>query len=472
MDSENKKLKKWSGIAEKFNKNNTILSIKSLGEIELKYISFGDIIYLIDNLKTTLDAKEYTLKSLYHQLLKPEISYEEFCKIPQDKLTEITRCFVQHESHTFKYFSEFDNDIFLNFRNTINKYYQEEFKFHSMDETIQSSIKVINEFNRKYQGSIVKQIQESISIINEQYTRSQLQVTESLKPIIHLYQNSMVPVIQQIRNYQKDIAKHLEPCMTQIQFTANYLEKLKPQIELWQNWIKQNTNIYKKHIDYWREFAKQYKLTEKQALDILRKYKWPITPSLPFNFIFEIVAASKNSNSAKNAINRLFVEYFTMNNCSNLKDLFSNWKENEIFKPRITILKDCINLFSNDNIKINKSNLIIPTLIAQIDGIQKDFMLQKGVTFDSKKHKWKDNTGNVVKWNDWFQCQTLTEELLDVSNDIFLNILFQKALPGEPLKIPFTFNRHKIMHGEYLKYGRIDNSIRSFLILDFLASLK
>ena len=61
--------------------------------------------------------------------------------------------------------------------------------------------------------------------------------------------------------------------------------------------------------------------------------------------------------------------------------------------------------------------------------------------------------------------------MLDLANEIFLNILFQIAYPGKPLKTPFTFNRHKIIHGEYLKYGRIDNTIRAFLILDFLATL-
>jgi len=56
----------------------------------------------------------------------------------------------------------------------------------------------------------------------------------------------------------------------------------------------------------------------------------------------------------------------------------------------------------------------------------------------------------------------------ELANEVFLNILFQGSQRGEPLKTPFTFNRHKIMHGEYVKYGRIDNTIRAFLILDFL----
>jgi hypothetical protein len=111
--------------------------------------------------------------------------------------------------------------------------------------------------------------------------------------------------------------------------------------------------------------------------------------------------------------------------------------------------------------KCNPSNFVIPTLIAQIDGIRIEFMDQNGLSFWTKDKVWKR----------WFEGQTSNQELLDLANDIFLNILFQKSQPGKPLETPFTFSRHKIMHGEYLRYGRIDNTIRAFLILDFLATL-
>lgn len=50
-------------------------------------------------------------------------------------------------------------------------------------------------------------------------------------------------------------------------------------------------------------------------------------------------------------------------------------------------------------------------------------------------------------------------------------VICQKSQIGKPLEAPFTFSRHKILHGGYVKYGRIDNTIRAFLVLDFLASL-
>jgi hypothetical protein len=46
--------------------------------------------------------------------------------------------------------------------------------------------------------------------------------------------------------------------------------------------------------------------------------------------------------------------------------------------------------------------------------------------------------------------------------------LFQTAYNGSKLtKLP-KFSRHKIMHGESIDYGNIENTIRAFMLIDFL----
>ena len=81
---------------------------------------------------------------------------------------------------------------------------------------------------------------------------------------------------------------------------------------------------------------------------------------------------------------------------------------------------------------------------------------------------------NNDNWKRDFRSITESDIYSDVSglaNDILLDFLFQNAYPGLPLEMPFTFNRHKILHGEITKYGRFDNTLRAFLILDFLNSV-
>lgn len=55
-------------------------------------------------------------------------------------------------------------------------------------------------------------------------------------------------------------------------------------------------------------------------------------------------------------------------------------------------------------------------------------------------------------------------------NDVFLDILFQKAYHGEKCT-SLHFSRHKILHGEITNYGQKDFTVRCFMILDFLSEL-
>ena len=58
------------------------------------------------------------------------------------------------------------------------------------------------------------------------------------------------------------------------------------------------------------------------------------------------------------------------------------WASNPLFEGRIKIIKDCINLLKTNNKNINYSNLIVPTLIPQIEGIQMEFMKMNGLAVD------------------------------------------------------------------------------------------
>ncbi len=255
-----------------------------------------------------------------------------------------------------------------------------------------------------------------------------------------------------------DAATYISEMMPQIWHVATYISEM---LQFWQEWIEENKRLFDNYTKFWQIFQEQYKITEQEAIQILRKYKWFITPSLPSDFVFVVVEIGRKPSNQRSAMNRLFVTYFSSNNFINLENLVDGWKTNAIFKPRMKIFRDCIFIMRNAKGRQNPSNSVLPTLIAQIDGIRVEFMKRNGLSFWEKDKVWKK----------LFKDQTPNQDLSNLVNDIFLNILFQKSQPGVPLETPFTFNRHKVMHGEYLKYGRIDNTIRAFLILDFLSSL-
>jgi hypothetical protein len=212
------------------------------------------------------------------------------------------------------------------------------------------------------------------------------------------------------------------------------------------------------------EMLNTLRINHFEAVKILRKYKWLLTPSMTPSFVHQIKKLGKKRGNQLGKINKLYVSYFMDNNCNNVKELIMRWSKIPLLKSRIKILLDCYFILRIQSKTINTSNVVLPVLIAQIDGILTDYGHQKGLY--RKENDWKNKFRNQIT------NPMLFESSIDLANEVLLDLLFQKSIPGKPLSIPFTFNRHKIMHGENTKYGRTTNVIRALLIIDFLSYCK
>lgn len=204
---------------------------------------------------------------------------------------------------------------------------------------------------------------------------------------------------------------------------------------------------------------------------VLNKYQWFVFPEMPMPFVFELMECSLTDNPRKE-INKLYFDFFAYNDFENLKDLVRKWELSGKFRQgRMRIIRDCLNAIVNaENNKI-PSTLIVPTLIAQIDGIQREFLIKNDFKLLNTRFKFKGEGKQMNQKEAWNHIYNPNDMFSSITNDIVLDVLFANSLPGEPIKTPITFNRHKIMHGEHLNYGTIPNTLRTFLILDFLHSL-
>jgi len=458
LQMKKSKQSKNKGVVFNLSKNNTELEIKSLGDIELKYISYGDTREIAKLLPQKKSDKDFVLQILFQQLVKPQIKFSEFEKISEKELKKLARAFVKKEDYTFKHFKN-TGDFFKDFRQALQNHYDkhiEELR-KTFEPIIKSTQETLTAFQKNY-GSVIQQAIDTNSYIQdtmrqftsvaEQFQKTQLQITESIKPIIEQY-NATARILA---------------------------EFIKPQIEIWQKWAEQNKSVFQNSGKQWAEFQKKYKIAEEKAVVVLQKYKWFVSPSMPIDFVFEVVQLGQKKGRQDKAINKLFVDYFSKDNWENLEILVSDWGKNNLFKKRLKIINDCIQTLKETSNKTNTVNVVLPTLIAQIDGFLTDYLDSKGIPYDCAYDDFIQN-GKVKKIGRKSQFKennfkVLTSNLDDLANDIFLNILFQRSQKGKPLKTPFNFNRHKIMHGENIKYGRNDYLVRTFLLLDFLAHLK
>ncbi len=404
---------------------------ESLGEIEFRYILVKDLEFFIKLLNKVKNDREFVINVLHHQTISPKISVSEFSKIPDSKLIEIAQEFLKYEPEVFRYFKENNNkDFFAEFKKAIEELYKESILPITK---IGESIRKIREQLKTFSSVLFcTDLFKSLSLINKQFKKPYLEHLNFLKKI----SDSFSPIFQ-------------------------FSKFLSPQIEFWKKWTEINKKIFTPYENFWKVFREKYEEAEKEVVSILKKYKWLISPNMPLSFIFEVVKISKKQGNQRSAINKLFVNYFSVNNFKNLEELINKWENNSFFKPRMKIFKDCLGVIKHAKKKYNPSNVVLPVLIAQIDGIRLEFMNRNGLSFRIRDEDWKE----------FFKNQIPEHPLLELANWIFIDILFQKAFPGQPLKTPFIFNRHKIMHGETLRYGRIDNVIRTFLILDFLANI-
>ena len=220
---------------------------------------------------------------------------------------------------------------------------------------------------------------------------------------------------------------------------------------------------------FWDNFQINYQIPSLDAQKCLKKYNWFISPNMYIPIVYEIMEVCNSSSEHKQKeINNIFVNYFLENDYKKLDGMVDKWSTNPLFKRRIKIIKDCVNIMKVSGNDINYSNLVVPTLIAQIDGIQKEFMKLNG--FQITRYGFIDSEGNKIDKNNYFRKLTSDNEFFDSMNDFFLDVLFQTANPGEKCK-SLHFSRHKILHGEITNYGQKVFTIRCFMILDFLSEL-
>ena len=136
----------------------------------------------------------------------------------------------------------------------------------------------------------------------------------------------------------------------------------------------------------------------------------------------------------------------------------------KIFKDSFESIK-----ILNKNKKINYRNIIIPTLINQIEGIKNDY-LSTHRSLPNNRSIFYETNGNEKSVKKVFEsiAANQNDDIMRWGFKFFIDILFQQD--GDKTKI-INFSRHKISHGKIVLYGRKETLLRTILILDFLSQM-
>lgn len=263
----------------------------------------------------------------------------------------------------------------------------------------------------------------------------------------------------------------------------NIQEIIKPYQIMWESWAEKNKSIKEIHDQtqkYIKDAFKRFNISKKEAFNYLEKYHWIISPNMDNEIIYKVIEIFKSESEHKQKeINELFNNYFFDNDCEKLYELLTIWETKPRFNNRIKIIRNCIDTIKIMPENFNFSDVIVPTLIAQTEGVQMDIVEEYYYKLDDKYRIWiseteklTDEHGTNIKFDEFYESLIINDEFLEAMNNLFIEILFQKTYPRQPYKKSIHFSRNKILHGENTQYGRKVYTSRCFLILDFLSELK
>ena len=200
---------------------------------------------------------------------------------------------------------------------------------------------------------------------------------------------------------------------------------------------------------------KTYENMDKLAILLDKQcYAIPLNLSIPtLNNLADYVASIENNKDYKKEIDKIMLKLIKKDNWKYIEKLLDGFVKNKSLpSERMEILKSCLAILRNNSMK-NASNVIIPTLFAQIDGIWQD-MFDKNL---NKKAGLREMVQNAKSEYDKSCSKILIEKLFKYTKES---------------KEAEDFCRNKVMHGEQLSYGNIFNVIKAFLLIEFLVFMK
>lgn len=174
---------------------------------------------------------------------------------------------------------------------------------------------------------------------------------------------------------------------------------------------------------------------------ILAEYNYLLPLTLPlgvYSDLLEYLNNTKESANREKEIGNLLLKLFSYKKWEMASEIVSKLNNNDkINTKRIVILEDCIKVLKRNSRK-TAANTILPVLIAQIDGIWVDILGSKD----------KDKLKNTIK-------NMKNDKYANPARELLVDILFQYTRTAIPVKSDFC--RNKILHGEEVEYGSINN---------------
>lgn len=219
------------------------------------------------------------------------------------------------------------------------------------------------------------------------------------------------------------------------------------------------------------QLVESWDRTDQRAARKISRHGWVLPTNCRVSFLGKV--AGLPSNTRRGKVSQLFqTEYFSRD-CAELKRISAKWPTLQNARKRAPILISCVNTV-HISIKggIDPAPAVIPTLIAQIDGMLTDYLRRKKINFERPYDDRKNQIGRKGALRASKPDPQLPTTIHEHTLNFFLERLFKRYHPGSKSGRPPAINRHAIMHGHSTKYGTKENLLKILALVDFIAHLQ
>ncbi len=212
------------------------------------------------------------------------------------------------------------------------------------------------------------------------------------------------------------------------------------------------------------EESKEFHKFEQQAFN---NSGWWITPSLMEVPVYKFRnAVIKYNKGQKIAITNLYISIYQKNNCKYLGQVLNSWDSNKYFKPWMKIIRQALEAHVD-----KKYFLSVPALLLVAEGISTNYCKKNKI-----KIPYKENSKGGEKIKKALNYIKNNKEIEFLNADFFIlaldNIIYAQTYKINKKTFKYFLNRHAVLHGGTTDYGTLKNSLKCFMLLDFLSILK
>jgi len=450
--------------------NHTTRKIDGLGNVTLSYLTIGDIRDAYKSIED-IDEKEKPTKFsnfiLSRTIIEPIISSDDIDTLEAKTLNELVD-FVVDSIDILDYFTQTSTELshrerfYIAFNNHEKEY------FDNLRQIIKPQFdKFYKSINKQHLESF-KRLSNSLLVsqnIFEKYTLPKLTfsasnfsiptIDEKFYDNVLKISNNIVRVSEQTTSTFQNFVKSVEPFLKEADnFTKHFSSNLAAINISFKDTV--DIGIFENLI---KGFKKQ-----KDLVDACKASGWPFAPSMPTELRGKIVQLYREGKGRY--ISRSIIAYYEKNDYQNLKMMVCSWENNDLFQPRMHILRDALEAHCS-----KKYTLSVPTLIPQIEGIMNDYVHSNGliVKLGKIKEVYEAAIGEEDEYglSGWVIASTV---LYHLQNNTYVYTKFEDEI-RKPINSR-QVSRHTVSHGISPNYNKKIHSLKAFLVLDAISGLQ